>query len=115
VAWVDPILAVGFTVVSGIPLALLAVGAALIGALGMAWMKIDAACAYAGAVSRKTIYSAVRRGELRAARIGAGRNLLFASEWIDAYLRERAQVRDAHTGEVIHRPKSATTSSGAAA
>jgi len=54
----------------------------------MRWMKIDDACRYAGGLSRKTLYAAVRAGRLRAAHVGAGRNLLFCAAWIDAWLQQ---------------------------
>ena len=53
----------------------------------MRWMKVDEACRHAGNVSRKTLYGAVRTGRLKAARLGSGRNLLFAAEWLDDWLR----------------------------
>jgi predicted DNA-binding transcriptional regulator AlpA len=53
----------------------------------MSWMKIDAARTYAGGISRKVIYRAVASGQLRAARIGTGRSLLFCEPWIDEWLR----------------------------
>jgi excisionase family DNA binding protein len=55
------------------------------------WMKVDDARRYAGGVSRRTLYDAVRAGKLRAARIGAGRNFVFCAEWIDQYLEEAAR------------------------
>lgn len=57
----------------------------------MAWKKIDEARKYAGGVSRRLMYSAVAKGELKAARIGAGRNLLFLDSWIDQWLEARAE------------------------
>ena len=50
------------------------------------WLKIDAACAYCGGVSRRTLYDAVKAGKLRVTRIGAGRNVLFNTTWLDAWL-----------------------------
>jgi hypothetical protein len=52
----------------------------------MAWMKVDAARKYAGGVGRKVLYKAVASGRLKAARIGAGRSLLFCDTWIDEWL-----------------------------
>ena len=49
-------------------------------------MKIGAACEYAAGVDPKTLYGAVKAGQLKAARIGAGRNLLFCELWIDEWL-----------------------------
>jgi excisionase family DNA binding protein len=56
----------------------------------MRWMKIAPACEYMGGISAKTLYAAVRKGECKAARIGAGRNLLFADAWLDAFLEQTA-------------------------
>ena len=53
----------------------------------MRWMKIDEACKYAGGVSRKTVYAAIRAGRLQAARIGAGRNLVVSDVAIDQMAR----------------------------
>ena len=58
----------------------------------MRWMKIGAACEYTGGLERKTLYGAVKAGKLRAAKIGAGRNLLFADLWIDQWLEAAAPV-----------------------
>jgi excisionase family DNA binding protein len=58
----------------------------------MSWMKVDGARAYMGGFSRRTIYEAIRRGELRAARIGAGRNVVTCTEWCDDYLKRRAEA-----------------------
>ena len=49
------------------------------------WMKAQPACAYLGGISANTLYAAVKRGDLRAARIGAGRNFLFCTDWLDEY------------------------------
>ena len=56
----------------------------------MPWMKVDAARAYAGGISRKALYHAVAAGRLKAARIGAGRSLLFHEAWIDEWLQVTA-------------------------
>jgi hypothetical protein len=56
----------------------------------MKWMKVDEARAYCGGLSRGLLYRAVRSGQLRASRVGAGRSLMFADEWCDAYLRANA-------------------------
>lgn len=65
------------------------------------WMQVDAAAAYMGGVSRKTVYAAVRDG-LRVARIGDSHprrdsrdrlwqgRMLFCSQWIDEYLEARS-------------------------
>jgi hypothetical protein len=52
----------------------------------VAWMKVDAARRYSGGVGRKVLYKAVASGALKAARIGAGRSLLFCNSWIDEWL-----------------------------
>jgi hypothetical protein len=57
----------------------------------MAWMKVDAARQYAGGVGRKVLYKAVAAGHLKAARIGAGRSLLFSDMWIDEWLMATAR------------------------
>jgi excisionase family DNA binding protein len=57
------------------------------------WKKADeAARDWAGGVSAKVLYAAVKSGKLRAARIGAGRNLLFSEQWIDEWLTSSARV-----------------------
>jgi excisionase family DNA binding protein len=65
----------------------------------MRWLKIQGACAYAGDVSSKTIYAAVAAGRLKAARVGAGRNLMFSEEWIDDWLRRSATTADERSPE----------------
>jgi hypothetical protein len=51
------------------------------------WKKAAAAAEdWCGDVSTKTLYRAVRKGELKAARIGAGRNLLFCKQWCEEWL-----------------------------
>jgi len=57
----------------------------------MAWMKVEAARKYAGGVGRKILYKAVAAGKLKAARIGAGRSLLFSDMWIDEWLMAAAR------------------------
>lgn len=49
------------------------------------WLTVDDAAEYARC-GPKTIYAAVRRGQLRAARIGGRRELRFVTEWIDEFL-----------------------------
>jgi len=58
----------------------------------MRWMKVKEATAHAGGLATKTLYSAVERGELKVSRIGAGRNMVFAAEWIDEWLERKGQV-----------------------
>ena len=65
----------------------------------MTWMKAPAAAVYAGGISTKVLYAAVRNGDLRAARIGAGRNLLFRAIWLDEWLEGTATTpRQRDTG-----------------
>ena len=54
------------------------------------WMKAPPAAVYAGGISTKVLYAAVRNGDLRAARIGAGRNLPFSAMWLDGWLEGAA-------------------------
>ena len=65
------------------------------------WMKATQAAEYAGGVSVKVLYAAVRNGHLKAARIGAGRNLLFSATWVDAWLQGLAEQG---TGQARPRP-----------
>jgi hypothetical protein len=61
-------------------------------------MKIASACEYLGGVNPKLLYAAVRRGDCKAARIGAGRNLLFSAEDLDQYAqstKRSAEPREA--------------------
>ena len=60
------------------------------------WLKIREAADRARC-GPKTIYRAVRGGQLRAARIGGRRELRFLSEWIDLWLigQERSEQEDA--------------------
>lgn len=60
----------------------------------MVWKKAgEAAKDWCGGVSPKTLYAAVKSGKLKAARIGAGRNLLFCEEWCDQWLLASAAVQ----------------------
>ena len=52
---------------------------------GTRWLKIGEAADRARC-GPKTIYRAVRSGQLRAARIGGRRELRFLADWIDAWL-----------------------------
>ena len=56
------------------------------------WMKAAKAAEYAGGISTKVLYSAVREKKLLAARIGAGRNLLFCEEFLDRWLQAAAEA-----------------------
>jgi hypothetical protein len=56
------------------------------------WKKApDAARDWCGDVDPKTLYRAVKDGKLKAARIGAGRNLLFCEAWCDEWLTSTAR------------------------
>jgi excisionase family DNA binding protein len=68
----------------------------------MRWMKVDAACSYAGGVSRRTLYDAVRAGKLKAAHVGAGRNILFAESFIDEWLK--ASAESSNLDKAVQRP-----------
>jgi hypothetical protein len=53
----------------------------------MQWKKVpDAAKEWAGGISAKTMYAAIRSGKCKAARIGAGRNLLVCEVFVDEWL-----------------------------
>lgn len=59
----------------------------------MQWKKAtEAARDWCGGVDEKTLYRAVKEGKLRAARIGAGRNLLFCEAWCDEWLTASANA-----------------------
>lgn len=72
----------------------------------MRWMKIDEACRYAGGVSRKTVYAAIRAGRLEAGRIGAGRNLVVSDVAIDRWL-EHARAASNPAAEHVRGGRSA--------
>jgi hypothetical protein len=58
------------------------------------WKKAtDAARDWCGGISTKVLYAAVKRGQLKAAHIGAGRNLLFCEQWCDEWLLTSAAVQ----------------------
>ena len=57
------------------------------------WLTVEEMAAYAK-VSRKTIYSAVSSGKLRAARIGGRRDIRGKACWIDAYLEACATPQE---------------------
>ena len=59
----------------------------------MRWMKIGAAREYAGDVCSKVLYAAVEKQELKVARVGSGRNVLFADVWIDEWLARCAEKK----------------------
>ena len=64
----------------------------------MRWFRCAEAARYAGGISEKVLYRAVREGKLRVARIGAGRNILFAEQWIDEWLQATSADTAASTG-----------------
>lgn len=49
------------------------------------WLKAKAAAEYSN-TSTKTIYAAVKTGQLKAARIGSGRNFVTSKGWVDEWL-----------------------------
>lgn len=54
----------------------------------MRWLKVPAAAKeWAGGVNPKTLYTAIRAGHLKAARIGAGRNVLLCEAYVDDWLK----------------------------
>ena len=55
------------------------------------WMKVGLACEYLGGISAKTLYAATRRGECRAAKIGAGRNYLWCEEFLNEYATKKTE------------------------
>lgn len=62
----------------------------------MRWLKVkEAAVEWAGGVSPKTLYRAIADNKLKAARIGAGRNVLLCEEFVDEYLRRSAELPEA--------------------
>ena len=62
----------------------------------MRWMKVaDAAREWAGGVSAKTLYAAIKAGKLKAARIGAGRNVLLCEEFVSDWLKASVRTEDA--------------------
>lgn len=65
----------------------------------MRWLKAREAAAYAGNISTKILYRAARTGTLRVARIGAGRNVLFSTVWLDEWLCRCAEPDDPRKGD----------------
>ena len=57
------------------------------------WLTVEEASSYAK-VGKRTVYGEVRRGALRAAKIGGRRELRFRKEWIDAWLESSATPQD---------------------
>lgn len=71
----------------------------------MRWLKVaEAAKEWAGGVSAKTMYAAIRAGKLKAARIGAGRNVLVCEAFVDEWL-----TRSAQHGAEMHAPLTSST------
>lgn len=66
----------------------------------MRWLKVPAASKeWAGGVNPKTLYAAIRAGRLKAARIGAGRNVLVCETYVDDWLT--SSMRDKPNAEPI--------------
>ena len=57
------------------------------------WLTAGQAAARAQ-VSRDTIYSEVRAGRLRAARVGGRRQVRIRAEWVDAWLDASAALQE---------------------
>lgn len=59
----------------------------------MQWKKVpEAAKEWAGGISPKTMYAAVRDGKLAAARIGTGRNILVCEQHVTDWLMRSASA-----------------------
>lgn len=68
----------------------------------MRWLKVKAAAdEWAGGISAKVLYAAIKANKLKAARIGAGRNLLVCEAWVDDWLK--ASARDVPPQESVRR------------
>ena len=66
-------------------------------AADMRWKKVpEAATEWAGNVSPKTMYGAIRAGKLKAARIGSGRNVLICEQYVDAWLTSSVRSEIPH-------------------
>lgn len=59
------------------------------------WMRPADVAKHLG-LSTRTVYAVVRAGHMRHARIGAGRSIVIAQEWADAYLEGIARGGRAH-------------------
>ena len=59
------------------------------------WLTVKQAAARAQ-VGARLVYREVRAGRLRAARIGARRDLRFAPSWVDAWLEASAAPIEVH-------------------
>lgn len=83
----------------------------------MRWLKVqEASREWAGNISPKTMYAAIKAGKLQAARIGAGRNFLVCEQFVDEWLSATATpVRaDAPRPRQLHiaPPKGASPAAG---
>ena len=58
----------------------------------MTWFKVPKGAEYAGDISVKVIYRAIRDRSLKAARIGTGRNVLLCKEFVDEWLQAAVPV-----------------------
>jgi len=58
------------------------------------WRTVEQAAARAQ-VGKRTIYHEVAAGRLRAARVGGRRELRLRDEWIDLWLEQSAEPREA--------------------
>lgn len=68
----------------------------------MRWLKVPAAAEeWAGGVHPQTLYTAIRNGRLKAAHIGAGRNLLLCEAFVDEWLRGSIGNRPSDDAEPI--------------
>jgi len=57
-----------------------------------AWLTVPEAAARIKA-SRRTVYRAIRSGELKAASINSRRDFRIAASWVDDWLRRRAEAK----------------------
>ena len=57
----------------------------------MRWLKVKREGEEYANCSAKVLYRAIAAGELRAARIGNGRNVIISDTWIDEWLTRSAQ------------------------
>jgi hypothetical protein len=61
----------------------------------MEWKKVPAAVkTWAGDISPKTMYAAIKSGKCKAARIGAGRNVLVCEQFVTEWLMSTADKRE---------------------
>ena len=59
-----------------------------------AWFKVNSRPRKYQAIGAGTMRSAVRSGELKVARIGAGRNYVLCDEYVDQWLRRRSTAKN---------------------